>query len=230
MVSPSRLKEVAQEAIKTRGVSIRVACLAVGISEACFRYDRKNLSDNEDIAGWLLKLTQANRHWGFGLCFYFLRNVKGFIRNHKRIYRTYCELELNLRIKPKKRLIREKPEPLSVPDDINESWSMDFMHDQLVDGRSFRLLNVIDDWNRESLGIEVDFSLPSERVIRALDRIIEWRGAPLSIRCDNVRNISAVLFLNGSLTKAFKSITFSQANRNKTPTWKDLIERYVMSG
>lgn len=68
---------------------------------------------------------------------------------------------------------------------MNECWSMDFMHDSLDAGRSFRLFNVIDDFNREVLGIEVDFSLPSERVIRALERIIEWRGKPLAIRCDN---------------------------------------------
>ena len=62
---------------------------------------------------------------------------------------------------------------------------MDFMHDQLEDGRSFRLLNVIDDFNREALSIEVDFSLPAERVIRTLDRVIEWRGKPRALRCDN---------------------------------------------
>jgi putative transposase len=62
---------------------------------------------------------------------------------------------------------------------------MDFMHDRLEDGRAFRLLNVIDDFNREGLGIEVDFSLPAERVVRTLDKIIEWRGQPRVIRCDN---------------------------------------------
>jgi putative transposase len=62
---------------------------------------------------------------------------------------------------------------------------MDFMHDQLSDGRSFRTFNVIDDFNREGLGIEVDFSLPAARVVRALDQIIEWRGKPVTIRCDN---------------------------------------------
>jgi putative transposase len=68
---------------------------------------------------------------------------------------------------------------------MNAVWSMDFMHDQLKDGRSIRLLNVIDDFNREALGIEIDFSLPSARVIRALEQIIVWRGKPLAIRCDN---------------------------------------------
>ncbi len=97
----------------------------------------------------------------------------------------YRELELNLRIKPKKRIVREKPAPLTQPGGINLVWSMDFMHDQLKNGRSFRLFNVIDDFNREGLAIEVDFSLPSERVFRALEQIIEWRGKPMAIRCDN---------------------------------------------
>ena len=111
--------------------------------------------------------------------------MKGYGWNHKRVYRIYRELELNLRIKPKKRLIREKPEPLSVPDAINECWSMDFMHDQLEDGRSFRLFNVIDDFNREGLVIDVDFALPAERVKRSLNQLIEWRGKPKQIRSDN---------------------------------------------
>jgi putative transposase len=91
----------------------------------------------------------------------------------------------NLRIKPRKRLQRDKPDALAVPEAINLSWSMDFMADRLGDGRACRLLNVLDDFNREGLGIEVDFSLPAERVIRSLNRIIEWRGKPESIRVDN---------------------------------------------
>lgn len=71
---------------------------------------------------------------------------------------------------------------------------MDFMHDQLQDGRCFRLFNVIDDFNRESLAIEVDFSLPSERVIRALNQIIEWPDKPQTIRADNgPENVSGKL-------------------------------------
>jgi putative transposase len=114
-----------------------------------------------------------------------LRNVQGYGWNHKRVYRVYCELELNLRIKPKKRLKRDKPEPLVVPDRPNETWSMDFMADQLADGRSIRTLNVLDDFNREGLCIDVDFSLPAERVVRSLNQIIEWRGQPQAIRVDN---------------------------------------------
>jgi putative transposase len=82
-------------------------------------------------------------------------------------------------------LKRDKPRALAVPDASNPTWSMDFMADRLGDGRAFRLLNVLDDFNREGLGIEVDFSLPAERVISSLDRIIEWRGKPGTIRVDN---------------------------------------------
>ena len=184
-MTPSRLREVAQQAVQNKGISVRLACAAVGISETCYRYQPKLDAENELIADWLIRLTTNQRNWGFGICFLYLRNVKGFGWNHKRVYRIYRELELNLRIKPKKRLNREKPATLAVPTTINQSWSMDFMHDQLADGRSIRLFNVIDDFNREALGIEVDFSLPAERVIRTLNNIIEWRGKPLQIRCDN---------------------------------------------
>lgn len=165
--------------------SIRLVCRVFSISETCYRYDAVLSSENSFIADWLLRLTSANKRWGFGLCFLYLRNVQGYGWNHKRVYRIYRELELNLRIKPKRRIKRDKPEALSVPMAINQVWSMDFMSDSLADGRTLRTLNVIDDYNRECLGIEVDLSLPADRVIRALEHAIEWRGKPDSIRCDN---------------------------------------------
>ena len=81
--------------------------------------------------------------------------------------------------------LHEKPEELAVPTDCNQVWSIDFMSDQLADGRVFRLFNVIDDLNREALAIDVDFSLPALRVIRSLEQVIEWRGKPATLRCDN---------------------------------------------
>jgi len=176
---------MAKEAVKEVGLNIRQACEVFKLSRTGYRYEPKLSVENALIADWLVRLTNNQRNWGFGLCFLHLRNVKGYGWNHKRVYRIYCELELNMRIKPKKRIVREKPDPLTQPVEMNQVWSMDFMHDQLQNGRSFRLFNVIDDFNREGLGIEVDFSLPSERVIRSLDQIIEWRGKPGIIRCDN---------------------------------------------
>jgi putative transposase len=176
---------MASRAVAEKGASIALACAAFGISESCYRYRQKMQSENTQIADWLVRITDNNRNWGFGLSFLYLRNVKGYGWNHKRVYRIYRELELNLRIRPKKRMVRGKPDELTVPLALNQVWSMDFMHDQLSDGRTFRLFNVIDDFNREALGIDVDFSLPALRVIRSLDQIIEWRGKPAVIRCDN---------------------------------------------
>ncbi len=185
MVVPSRRKEMAQCAKVEFVTSIRLVCEVFSISETCYRYHPILSDENAEIADWLLRLTAAHKPWGFGLCFLHLRNVKGYGWNHKRVYRIYRELELNLRIKPKRRIKRDKPEALSVPETINQVWSMDFMSDSLRDGRSIRTFNVIDDFNREGLGIDVDLSLPSARVIRSLEQIIEWRGKPHAIRCDN---------------------------------------------
>jgi putative transposase len=184
---------MAVEAVAQKGVSIALACRTFGVSERCYCYEPKLKSENERIGDLLIGLTNAHRTWGFGLCYLHLRNVKGYLWNHKRVYRIYRELELNLRIKPRKRLKREKPEELAVPAEPNVTWSLDFMADRLEDARGFRLLNVLDDFNREGLGIEADFSLPAERVTRTLDRIIEWRGQPLAIRVDNVLRAESAL-------------------------------------
>jgi len=176
---------MAGKAVALRGVSIALACRTFDVSGTCYRYRAKLNDENEQIADLLIGLTRAKKTWGFGLCFLYLRNVQGHRWNHKRVYRIYRELELNLRIKPRKRLKRDKPDALIVPEAPNMTWSMDFMADRLEDGRQFRLLNVLDDFNREGLGIEVDFSLPAERVIRSLNQIIEWRGKPFVIRVDN---------------------------------------------
>lgn len=185
MVKVSERKWMAQEAVKAKSISIRLACRIFCISETCYRYQRKLSCDNRKIGDLLRRITSTQRNWGFGLCFLYLRNVLGFSWNHKRVYRIYCDLGLNKRIKPNRRLKRAVPDPLTVPQQINECWSMDFMQDQLSDGRRCRLLNVIDDCNRQGLTIDADFSLPAQRVIRSLERIIEWRGKPKRVRCDN---------------------------------------------
>ena len=153
MVKPSQRREMAKAAVTNKSISVRLACAIFVVSETCYRYQAKLSGENSLIADWLVRLTHNQRNWGFGLCYLYLRNVKGYQWNHKRVCRIYRELELNLRIKPKKRLVRERPEPLAVPMAINNCWSMDFMHDQLADGRSYRLFNVIDDFNCEGLTI-----------------------------------------------------------------------------
>ncbi len=168
-------------AVERRGVSIALACRTFTVSETCYRYSAKLNDDSVQIADLLIGLTRAKRNWGFGLCFLYLRNVRGYHWNHKKIYHIYRELELNLRIVPRKRLKRDKPDILAVPKSHNMVWSMDFMADRLDDGRQ---LNVLDDFNREGLGIEVNF-FASGACHPKPDQIIEWRGKPFSIRMDN---------------------------------------------
>jgi putative transposase len=101
------------------------------------------------------------------------------------MYRIYTAMKLNLRRKHKKRLPARVLEPLAQPIHPNLTWSMDFMHDGLMGGKPFRSFNVIDDFNREVLNITIDTSLTSLRVIRELNKLIEWRGKPIKWRCDN---------------------------------------------
>ena len=159
-----------------------------------------------------------------------MRNVQGRPWNHKRVYRIYRELELNLRIKPRKRLRRDKPDALAVPEAPNVSWSMDFMADRLEDGRAFRLLNVLDDFNREGLGIEIDFSLPADRVIRSLDRIMEWRGQPGSIRVDTAQNMSAASYWPGPRSAASAFNISNPESRSRTPISNDITVPSGMNG
>ena len=222
MVRPSQSVEMAKRMVSQERLSVRQACEAFDVSECCYRYERKLSSDNVRIAELLLGLTQSQRNWGFGLCFLYLRNVKGYGWNHKRVYRIYRELELNLRIKPRRRLKRDKPEPLAVPEAINQVWSMDFMHDQLQNGRCIRLLNVIDDFNREGLVIEIDFSLPAERVVRTLEQIIEWRGCPKEIRCDNGPEYVSARLQSWARRKGVR-LTYIQPGK---PQQNSYVERY----
>jgi putative transposase len=188
MVRPAQRRALAQHAVPTQQTTIQHAGVTFGISETCYRHQGRRVDEDAEVADWLVRLTTTYRTWGFGLCVLYLRNVKQFAWNHKRVYRVYRvsrALALNLRIKPRQRLVRETPQPLAVPDAPTAVWSRDVMHDQLADGRSFRLFNVRDDLNRGGLIIEADLSLPASRVVRALDQLIEWRGVPASIRCDN---------------------------------------------
>ena len=116
---------MAQTAVAKHRVSVALACRTFGISETCYRYQPLLDGENERIADLLVGLTVSRKTWGFGLCFLYLRNVKGHPWNHKRVYRIYRELDLNLRIEPRRRLKRDRPDELAVPQAPNCVWSMD---------------------------------------------------------------------------------------------------------
>lgn len=164
-------------------LSNRKACKLIGISRTTCQYQSKPKDDGE-IQEVLTALTTKHAAIGYWQCCYRLWN-RGYSWNHKRIYRVYTEMKLNIRRRAKKRLPDRVKQPLNIPATPNQVWSIDFMSDSLVDGRKFRLFNVLDDFNRESLAMEVDTSLPAQRVVRVLNRIIEQRGKPANLRSDN---------------------------------------------
>jgi len=166
------------------GVSERRACRTVELSRCAYRYQAKKMTD-EPIAQELRQLAEWQPRWGCGKMTDYLRNQEGHAWNHKRIRRVYRDLSLHLKRKPKKRLPTRVAQTLAVPGQVNQTWSLDFMSDVLSTGRTFRTLNVIDDFNREALWIEVDTSLPAERVVKVLEQLLDWRGKPTSLRMDN---------------------------------------------
>lgn len=170
-------------AIHAHGLSERQACRVLHVSRSVYHYQARR-PDDQVLEQALLKLAARKPRWGFRKMVDYLKQ-HGLCWNHKRIYRVYCRLRLNLRVKPKKRLPARMPQSLVVPQRANQSWSLDFMTDSLTNGRAFRTLNILDDFNREALWIEVDTSLPAERVIRVLETLGLWRGYPERIRLDN---------------------------------------------
>lgn len=165
------------------GVSVRRGCEAVGLPRGTYRYARRPKADGPVIAA-LAALVEAHPAIGFWQAYHRLR-LAGHAWNHKRVRRVYTAMRLNIRRRAKKRLPARVKQRLFVPEAANQVWSLDFMHDSLWDGRTFRLLNVMDDFNRQVLWIEVDTSLPSQRVIRVLERLQESRGLPEMVRVDN---------------------------------------------
>ena len=182
-MTPQEKREAVDFLTTDQQLSNRKACKLMGISRTTCQYQAKSKDDTE-LQTALAALTTRHAAIGFWQCCYRLWN-RGYWWNHKRIYRVYTDMNLNIRRRAKKRLLERVKQPLSVPTAPNQVWSIDFMCDSLVDGRKFRLFNVIDDFNRESLAIEIDTSLPARRVIRVLERLIAERGKPANIRCDN---------------------------------------------
>jgi putative transposase len=176
-------RELVKGMRETYAISERRACRIIAMSRSVLRYQVKKRDDAELIEA-LKVVSEAHPRWGFGKIAQYLRN-QGKPWNRKRIYRLYRAMKLNFRIARRKRLPKRFPKELAEPTAPNECSSMDFMSDALLNGQRIRSLNVIDDFNREVLAIEVDTSLPAQRVVRVLEQIADWHGYPKRIRIDN---------------------------------------------
>ncbi|WP_152561293.1 IS3 family transposase [Serratia marcescens] len=182
-LKPAFKRELVTHLITTCGLSIRQACRSLNLSRTVYHYRPDTMHDDPVIVA-LQAVAERYPRYGFPKLFQVLRR-QGHPWNHKRIHRIYCLMKLNFRRKGKQRLPVRNPSPLATPEALNQSWSVDFMHDALVCGRRFRTFNVVDDFNREALSIEIDLNLPALRVVRVLDRITANRGYPVMLRMDN---------------------------------------------
>jgi putative transposase len=163
---------------------VRRACRLIGLSTATWQYQRRLNPMNVTVLARLHVHAAVRPRFGYRRL-QILLGREGVVANHKRIYRLYRAAGLQVRRRRRKRLTRGDRVPLSVPGQPRERWSIDFMADTLADGRTFRVLNVVDDFTRECVAIEVDKSLPGARVVRVLERLHAQVGLPQRLVLDN---------------------------------------------
>lgn len=183
MVSPAAKREAAGWLTETFSVSQRRACRVLDLCLATCRYQPRR-GDGGIIRQRLRALAEERPRWGYRFLHVLLKR-EGLQVNHKRVYRLYRLDGLKLRRKKRRKRVARPRRPLAAPTRANERWSMDFMCDQLADGRRFRTFNLIDDHTREALAIDAATTLPGADVVRILNRVAAERGYPSSLVMDN---------------------------------------------
>jgi putative transposase len=183
VVTPAARRSIVIHLREVFQFSERRACVIVGLCRSSYRYRAKPNNDAE-IRSRLRELAEQRRKFGSPRLHTLLLR-EGRVINHKRTERLYKEEGLSLRLKKRKKRISHLRVVMDRPERINQHWSMDFVSDSLYNGRRFRVFTIVDDFSRECPALEVDHSLPGQRVTRVLDRIAMTRGLPEVITVDN---------------------------------------------
>ncbi|MDN5422128.1 MAG: integrase core domain-containing protein [Chryseobacterium sp.] len=163
------------------------------MSRSMYYYGHKK--DDQPVISKLLDLAARYPTRGFETYYGKIR-LEGLLWNRKRVLGVYRNINLKLRVKRKRRIPCRIKEKLIVPGAVNETWSIDFMSDALSNGRRFRVLNVIDDYNRESLVNEAFYSIPGVRLVQRLKELITYRTKPKRIRSDNGPEFLSKVFVD----------------------------------
>ena len=219
MVKPSVKKQVVKHLKNKFCSGIRLAADLVGISRSSCYY--KSKKDDNDLIAQLKKLSEDYPNRGFDYYYYRLKR-EGYRWSRNRVLRVYREMGLVRRPKRRKKLPEALRQPLYNPEELNEIWSMDFMSDALEDGRAFRILNVIDDCNRECLISEGSISFSSHRVVRTLDEVAKQIGYPKQIRTDNGPEFLSTTYKNWAQNNGIE-LVYSEPGK---PMQNGYIERF----
>ena len=206
-------------------LSLSKACQIVGFSRSALYKPRVNWAAKDaPVIAALNEMVGKRSRWGFWKCFHRLR-ADGHEWNHKKVHRVYCAMTLNLQHKTKKRVITCARQSLGTAMELNNIWALDFMPDTIYDAKPFRALNVMDEGNREALRIECATSIPSGRLVRVMDQLIEVYGKPQAIRMDNGPEMTSQGFMDWAERHGVKLI-FIQPGK---PNQNAFIERFNKS-
>lgn len=224
-MTPTAKRAVVQCLVSEHQLSRSEACQIVGISRSAFYKPKVDWAARDaPVIAALNDIVSKRCRWGFWKCFHRLRG-DGHGWNHKRVHRVYCAMRLNLQRKAKKRVVTRERQPLEAPPELNGVWALDFMRDTMYDGRPFRTLNVIDEGNREALRIECGTSIPSGRLVRVMEQLIEVYGKPRAIRLDNGPEMTSQGFTDWAQRHGVR-LLFIQPGK---PNQNAFIERFNKS-
>ncbi|UGY29409.1 MULTISPECIES: IS3 family transposase [Bradyrhizobium] len=183
MVTPAAKRKAVAHLRDAFGMSERRACKAIGCCRMTMRYQTTR-ADDAGLRQRMRAIAHERRRFGYRRLHVLLKR-EGYVINHKKLFRLYREEKLAVRRRGGRRRAIGTRAPMTVPMAPNDRWSLDFVSDQLTDGRRFRILTVVDDCTRECLALVADTSLSGTRVARELDRLMIERGKPKMVVSDN---------------------------------------------
>lgn len=219
MVRPAQRKGVVEYLQSVYAMSQRRACRLVRLSRKAAVYRAKARNDGR-LRERLKALGEHYPRYGY-LMLHALLNAEGLVINRKRTYRLYTELGMQVRTKRRRKLVR--PRVLRpMPTEVNERWSLDFIHDQLADGRRIRMLSIVDDYSRACVGHLVDTSISGVRLVRYLEELALTRALPTSIVMDNGPELTSKAMFFWSQQTGVK-LSFIQPGK---PTQNAFVESF----
>jgi putative transposase len=215
VVTPAARREATTYLRQTFKMSERRACRVIGTDRTSVRYQGVR-PDEVALRERLKALAQERRRFGYRRLHVLLRR-EGHAVNRKRVQRLYCEEQLTVRRRGGRKRAMGTRRPMVTPLAPDQRWSLDFLSDQLTDGRRFRILAVVDDCTRECLALVADTSISGRRVARELDDIIRRRGQrPDTIVSDNGTELTSNAILGWTDETGVGGTTSRPANRSRT--------------